>query len=338
LCFAGVKETQFRFVLLSLTALEMDYRMTQRFAQIYNSMFAGIALLCITSSLAAQSVEAGRDRPGAGVVAENTIPDAPQPQSGAAPQAQAQKPDAASPADSASSNVQASSQETQPNPQKSKEELAEEQLKQQKKQRVFGFLPSFNTSYNDQAISLTAKQKFKLAFTQATDPVQFAIAAFVSGISQAEGSDSGYGGGIGGYAKRFGADYADSFDGAMIGNAILPSILHQDPRFFRRGYGSTKRRIFYAISTSFMCKHDVTGKWEPNYSNILGNLAAGGISNLYVPKDERGVGNVFEGAALVTVEGGAGAILQEFWPDISRHFFHKDPTNGRDAANSSLRK
>jgi hypothetical protein len=319
------------------------------FLRILPCFFAGLATVCFVAPMGAQS--AGLERPQAALTqALVELPDAPQPQFVQEPtpapvpdQTLAQKPAAGTPAASQDQSGSSSSSDTPAAPQagapqKSQHELAEEQLKQQKKQRVFGILPSFNTSYNDQAVSLTAKQKFKLAFSQSTDPFQFFIAGFAAGLSEAEGSDHGYGGGPAGYFKRMGSDYADSFDGAMIGNALLPAVLHQDPRFFRRGYGTTKRRIFYAISTSFICKHDGTGKWEPNYSNLGGNLAAGAISNLYVPQDERGVGNVFEGAALVTIEGGVGAILQEFWPDISRHFLHKDPTNGRDAANRALRQ
>ena len=264
------------------------------------------------------------------------LPDAPLPQQ---PAAQAQEGSSSSAGPATGPATQDKPDGTQQKPDdvqgkaKTQEQLADEQIKQEKKQRVLGFMPSFNTSYNSEAVSLTKKQKFKLAFSQATDPFQFLIAGIAGGISEAEGSDAGYGGGPLGYFKRVGADYADSFDGAMIGNALLPSILHQDPRYFRRGYGSAGRRIFYAFSTSFICKHDNTGKWEPNYSNMGGNLAAGAISTVYVPEDERTAGNVFEGFALVTLEGAGGAILQEFWPDISRRLFHKDPTHGQDAIN-----
>ena len=269
------------------------------------------------------------------VASGSELPDAPQPQQAPAPQSSQTSPDGSASSTAGTPKPDQSAQ-TPAQPQKSQHDIAEEQIKEEKKQRVFGFLPSFNTSYNDEAVSLSAGQKFKLAFAQATDPYQFLIAGIAAGFSEAEGSDYGYGGGPAGYFKRMGADYADSFDGAMIGNALLPAILHQDPRFFRLGYGTIHHRIFYAIGTSFICKHDHTGKWEPNYSNLGGNVAAGAISNLYVPQDERGIDNVFEGAALVTIEGGAGAILQEFWPDISRRWFHKDPTNGRDAINRAL--
>ena len=224
-----------------------------------------------------------------------------------------------------------------PEEKKKREALAEEQLKVEKKQRLLGVLPNFNTSYDATAVSLTPKQKFKLAWASTTDPVQFAAAGFLAGIGQAQDSDAGYGQGMEGYAKRFGANYADTFISNMIGNAILPSVLHQDPRYFRLGYGNKVHRFLYSLATNVITKHDVTGKWEPNYSNVAGNLIGGGISNLYFPADERGVSNTLTNALTVTLEGGVGSVFQEFWPDVSRKLFHKDPTNGLDAKNAELR-
>jgi hypothetical protein len=97
------------------------------------------------------------------------------------------------------------------------------------------------------------------------------------------------------------------------------------------GHGSVGRRIIYAAATSVMCKHDNTHKWEPNYSNVLGNLASGGLSTLYYPSSNSGAGLVFSTAMIETAEGSIAAIFQEFWPDISRKLFHKDPTHGLDA-------
>jgi hypothetical protein len=333
---------------VSLFALpsEIDYPMMFRLTPLSLCLLAGLFIRGSDTLLLAQTNSVSyaiESNPAYVRFAEVDFPDAPIPQTPAAPQSPASKPDPATPDVGTSSSTTKPATDTAQaadgTPQKSKEDIAEEQLKQQKKQRVFGFLPSFNTTYvGDEAVSLTRKQKIHLAFTSATDPVQFGIAGFVAGIGQARGSPDEYGGGIEGYAKRFGADYADSFNGAMIGNGFLPALLHQDPRYFRLGYGSKTKRIFYALSGAVRCKHDNTGKWEPNYSNMLGNLAAGGISNLYAPESDRGVGNTFEGAALVTVEGGIGSIVQEFWPDLSRHFLHKDPTHGRDAINNATKK
>jgi hypothetical protein len=85
------------------------------------------------------------------------------------------------------------------------------------------------------------------------------------------------------------------------------------------------------LATNVVCKHDNTGKWEPNYSNVLGNIASGGISNLYYPPSNSGIGQTFTNGFIVTAEGGFGSIFDEFWPDISRKFFHRDPTHGLDA-------
>ena len=228
---------------------------------------------------------------------------------------------------------------TPPGSQESKHQKAEEQIKQQEHQRVMGIIPSFNTSYISDAVSLTASQKVNLAFRSTIDPYTFAIAFIVAGLGEAKGDDPGFGWGPKGYAKRSGAAYLDAFDGTMIGNAFLPVILHQDPRYFRLGHGSVRHRFFYAVATSFICKHDNTGKWEPNYSNVGGNIISGAISNLYYPASnsdaaqtvKSGMAQTFEAGLTVTFEGTFGATLQEFWPDISRMVFHKDPTNGLDA-------
>jgi hypothetical protein len=199
---------------------------------------------------------------------------------------------------------------------------AEQQLKQQEKQRILGIIPNFTTSNIPDAVALSPKQKFHLAMKQATDPFQFLVAGLDAGISQWNNDYKGYGQGAQGYAKRFGASYADSFDGALFGGAVFPILLHQDPRYFRKGTGSFKSRLFYSLATTIRAKND-DGKWVPNYSNILGNIVAGGISNAYYPSTDRGAGLLFERAFTVTAEGAAGGFLLEFWPDISRKVFHK---------------
>lgn len=200
------------------------------------------------------------------------------------------------------------------------QEKAEQQLRQQEKQRIAGVVPNFNVSYNADAAPLSRKQKLRLAFHTAVDPVSFGVAAFDAGLSQAEDDFTGYGQGMQGYAKRFGASYADNFDGTMLGNAILPMLLKQDPRYFRRGTGRFTTRLLYSISTTVWCKND-NGSHGPNYSNILGNLAAGGISNLYYPASDRGAGLTFERGFTVTAYGAFGGVFNEFWPDVAKKIF-----------------
>lgn len=191
-------------------------------------------------------------------------------------------------------------------------EIAEEQIQAQEQQRLLGVFPNFYTSYIWQAAPLTSGQKFRLAARSMIDPVTFVADAATAGIEQSQGYAGGYGGGGEGYAKRFGATYANDAIGTFLGSAVLPSVLHQDPRYFYKGTGSIASRAVYAISTVVICRGD-DGKRQPNYSNVLGNLAAAGISNLYFPASDRdGAGATISNALIGTAEGALTALLQEF--------------------------
>ncbi len=191
-------------------------------------------------------------------------------------------------------------------------ELAEAEIKDEEKQRILGFVPNFYVSYVSDAAPLTAKQKFELAWKATIDPVNFALTGVIAGIEQSQNAFSGYGQGAQGYAKRFGASYADGVTGTFIGGAILPSLLKQDPRYFYKGSGTRRSRVLYALANSVICKGD-NGRWQPNYSSILGGLAAGGISNLYYPEKNRdGVELTFENALIGIGATAATNLLQEF--------------------------
>jgi hypothetical protein len=190
-------------------------------------------------------------------------------------------------------------------------EVAEEQIREQEKQRVLGVIPNFYVSYIPNAAPLTAKQKFKLAWKTTVDPVNFGLIGAVAGVEQANDSFSGYGQGAQGFAKRYGAAYADVEVGTFIGGVVLPSVLKQDPRYFYKGTGSKRSRILYAIGNSFFCKGD-NGRWQVNYSNIVGGLAGGAISNLYYPgKDRNGAGPAFETGAIGIGVGAAANVIEE---------------------------
>jgi hypothetical protein len=194
----------------------------------------------------------------------------------------------------------------------SREEIAEEQIKQQEQQRILSVIPNFYATYVPNAAPLNAKQKFELAWKSVIDPTSFVITAVIAGGQQANNTFAGYGQGAAGYARRFGAAYGDFFIGTYISNAILPSILRQDPRYFYKGTGTTKSRILYAISRSVMAKGD-NGRWQPDYSGILGNLAAGGISNLYYPDaDRHGFETTISNTLIGIGTSAAVNILQEF--------------------------
>ena len=191
-------------------------------------------------------------------------------------------------------------------------ELAERQIKEQEQQRLLGFLPNFFVSYDPNALPLTPQQKFELSWKSHLDPVQFAVVGMIAGIQQARNDFSGFGGGAEGYAKRYGAAYANVLTGSVIRQVLLPSLFKQDPRYFYKGTGSTTSRIEYAISRAVIRKGD-NGHWQPNYSGILGSLAAGGLSNLYYPaQDRKGVRLTFENAAIAIGGAAVGHLAQEF--------------------------
>jgi len=192
------------------------------------------------------------------------------------------------------------------------EEIAEEQIKEEEQQRLLAVIPNFYASYVADAAPMTPKQKFKLASKLVIDPSSFVIAAIIAGGQQANNSFPGYGQGAAGYARRFGAAYGDFLIGTYLSNAIFPSILKQDPRYFYKGTGTTKSRILYAISRSVMTRGD-NGHRQLDYSGILGSLAAGGISNLYYPEGSRHGFSTMVNNTLIGIGTSAGVnILQEF--------------------------
>ena len=206
-------------------------------------------------------------------------------------------------------------------------EVAEEQIKIEEKQRVLGVVPNFYVTYIPDAAPLTAKQKFKLAFRAMIDPFTVFIAASVAGIEQGQNHFAEYGQGAQGYGKRFGASYADATTGTLFGAAVFPALLKQDPRYFYKGTGGVSSRALYAIASSVICKGD-NRKWQPNYSNMLGTLAAGGISNLYYPEQDRnGVGLTFENAAIGLIATSASNLFQEF---VVRKLTPKSRKQGQD--------
>jgi Carboxypeptidase regulatory-like domain len=191
-------------------------------------------------------------------------------------------------------------------------EIAEAQIKEEEKQRALGFIPNYYVSYVADAAPLVPRQKFELAWKTMVDPVSFAITGAVAGVEQARNDFSGYGQGADGYAKRYGAAYANFATSTLLGSAALPSLFKQDPRYFYKGAGSKRSRALYALANSVVCKGD-NGRWQANYSAILGGLASGGISNLYYPaKDRNGAALTFENALIGIGATAAANLFQEF--------------------------
>src|SRR6202789_4241500 len=266
------------------------------------------------------------------------LPDAPQPQVAELELTQQQQqpaPNTNGTQSSSQSTSQSSSQSgsgsQQPGQQagqqpgdQSQYDKAQEQIKKQETQRAFGIIPSFNTSFTHDVVPLTKGQKFKLALRGSIDPFTFAQEALIGGYKELGDNYYGYGWGAQGYFKRFGSAYADAFLGNVIGNGILPGWWHQEPRYFRLGHGNVFHRAWYSALTAVRCKHDGTDRWEPNYSNVIGNVISGAISNLYYPPEQKGWEHTFVGGGIVnTAQGIIGTEIQEFAWDIAKRFQKK---------------
>jgi hypothetical protein len=209
----------------------------------------------------------------------------------------------------------------------SSKQLSEEQLHVAEQQRIAGIIPNFYSSYNWNAPPMLAKQKFQLSIRSIIDPATFLTVAGVAGVEQYRNAFPAYGGGIEGYGKRYGAALANHTSGILLGKAVYPSILHQDSRYFYKGKGTVGSRALYAISATVIARGD-NGRWEPNYSNVLGHFSAAALSNLYYPASDRG-------ASLTVVNGlagiGGGAVSNLVREFLLKRFTSHVPTgaNGK---------
>jgi hypothetical protein len=248
------------------------------------------------------------------------LPDVPQ----ASPQQQTSpsSPTAAPAAPHSDSQTSAAPATGTAAPDESERQKAQEQLDKQLHQRVFGVMATFNTTNNRDALPLSTGQKYQLFFKSASDPWPFVLTAVGAGIDQAENSFPEYGQGVEGYAKRWGAGYTDYFTGNLLGNAVLASLLKEDPRYFQKGTGSFTSRALWAAGSTVWCKRD-NSTWGPNYANVVGNLMGAAVSNLYYPASERTVGDTLERGFTVTAQAIIGSEVIEFWPDMVRHHRRK---------------
>ncbi len=192
----------------------------------------------------------------------------------------------------------------------SSEELATQQVKLEEQQRIFGFIPNFYVAYDQNVVPLTTKLKFQLALKVSYDPVTFFGVGLLAASQQA-GDNPNYRQGWIGYGERYGAAYANGLTDIMIGGAILPSLLHQDPRYFYQGTGTNKSRAIHALTSPFVCKGD-NGLWQANYSTIGGDLASAAIANAYYPPSNRGLGLFLGNFFINTGQRAAANLAQEF--------------------------
>lgn len=198
-----------------------------------------------------------------------------------------------------------------------------QQATEQIDKRVFGVLPNYRTADGSAPFHpITTKRKFYIASKDSFDyPVYFLSAAF-AGLYQLDNQNPSFGQGLKGYTKRFASSYADQAIGNMMTEAIFPSLLHQDPRYFRSGQGTGWHRAGYALSRVFVA-HDDRGRWAFNYAEWLGNGASVAVSNLYYPADTRNVHDNVQKLGMQVATDAFSQVLKEFWPDWKRKLSKK---------------
>jgi hypothetical protein len=232
----------------------------------------------------------------------------------------------------------ASQQEPQPKPeapppnapstsgQENKTDQEKEIERKEQSQRILGVVPQFGVTSRQDAPPLTPGEKFHLFYKAAFDPAIIAIEGLQAGVSQAEDEFPGYGQGAQGYAKRFGATFADEVSSNFFANYFYSVLLKEDPRYFRLGKGSIKHRLGYALLQEVDCRKDGPGRtfcWE----NVLGAFSSGGLSNAYYPSSDRGFGLTMSRSSIALAYGSVGGLVDEFWPDISHLLFHRHDKN-----------
>jgi len=191
--------------------------------------------------------------------------------------------------------------------------------------RIFGVLPNYRTADGSAPfMPITTRHKFYIAAKDSFDyPVYLTAAAF-AGFYQLENQNPSFGQGVEGYAKRLASSYGDQAIGNLMTEAIFPSLLHEDPRYFRigSGGGSTWHRTRYAITRVFVVRTD-KGGWTFNFSEWLGNGTTVALSNLYYPADTRNVSDNVQKLGIQVATDAFSQVLKEFWPDIKRKISKK---------------
>jgi hypothetical protein len=187
-----------------------------------------------------------------------------------------------------------------------------------KNDRLFYVMANYTTvEHTDEFAPLSAKTKFKLSAKTMSDPVTVSFIGAMALMGQAQDSDPTYQQGLQGYAKRYATAFADTGIGTLMTTSVFPTVLHQDPRYFQLGTGSTWHRAIYAVSRIFVTRAD-NGGAQFNYSEIVGNAVAAGISNIYHPQNQRTAGNTLRVWGTDMMLNTACNVAKEFWPDIRR--------------------
>lgn len=198
--------------------------------------------------------------------------------------------------------------------------VAKAPVKEEHPPRIFWIIPTYKVTESKTPTRLEPSQKLKIVLNDLTDPYTIGFTAFTAGIAQANNDMRGYGQGAQGYFKRFGASYADQASTGFFGGFLFPSLLHQDPRYYRQGSGPLTHRFAHALIRPVVTYGDGGGR-QFNWSGLLGALASSGLSNAYYPPEERGVDKTFSRVGMGIPFSVIDHLVDEFGPDLQRKFF-----------------
>jgi hypothetical protein len=204
-------------------------------------------------------------------------------------------------------------------------EVAQEQLHLEERQRVLGVMPNFFVAYDTNAQALTARQKFHLAWKNEQDPFTAMGIVLSAAIEQGSNTYPSWGQGSAGFTRRFSADYGGDVVGTMLGSALLPSLFHQDPRFFFKADGTRRERVWYAIQSEWICRGD-NGQKQFNYSGLIGSLAATGLTRFFFPAADRNSINI--ALRNIAIGKATGAVQNIFQELFGKRFTHNGPGAG----------
>jgi hypothetical protein len=188
--------------------------------------------------------------------------------------------------------------------------------------RMFKVLPNYKTINDPEqpVVALSPGEKFGLV-EHYFDPFTFVFTSITAGLEQASNEKESYGQGAMGFAKRYGADFTDGFTNELFVTGVFPTLLHEDPRYYRLGHGSGLKRTAYALSR-ILITHSDSGVARFNSSEFLGNIASGALSMTYYPQNERSVSGVFTRMSVEIGYDSLFNVLKEFYPDLKRKFSH----------------
>jgi len=198
---------------------------------------------------------------------------------------------------------------------------------QEEDKRILGVLPNYRTVEDSRPFSrITSKQKFTIAAKDSFDyPVYFISGAFAA-LYQLDDQNPSFGQGLKGYGKRYAAAYGDQAIGNILAEGLFPTLLREDPRYFRRGTGGKWGRARYALTRVIVSRTD-RGNWGFNYAEWLGNVSAAAISNFYYPADTRNFHDNVEKVTVAIATDAFSNVLKEFWPDWKKKLHRGSPPN-----------